>query len=968
MSSSPIYRLFRYSIPVFALFLSILPLTAQAELATQEEARVVCEHWLMVQVDQHGSWAGSTNPTITSITEITEGDNLLGYYCEISPNGFVMVPALKSVAPVKASSMDNPIEFNGGGIGQFIKDDLTRTQILFVEYFNSLDYILQGDLTGPFSKRDIGLWGTYLVSDTEFQKIMPMLGQGTIRDKSTSDYGPLLTSGWHQGAPYNNDCPVGDTTCTACPPNYTWNPPDDTVVGCVATATAQIMYYHQWPPSGTGTHSYSWDGDDSCENAGTSQTLTVTLSDPYDWANMLDNTWTGSPAAAQAAVAELSYEVAVAYEMDFGVCGSGSNTYKAVNVLPTFFDYSTAIRRENRDDFSAQEWFDMIADEIDLDRPILYRVAGHAIVADGWQVVGGLNQYHMNYGWSNARTTWYTVDNLHLQPESEDEYLVINIIPNNSPPDAVCQDVTVDADENCDGNVTADMVDGGSTDPDGDPLTLTLNPPGPYALGTTAVTLTVEDNHGASDSCTATVTVLDTTPPMVTCPGNIMVECTEAGGVPASDSQLTAFLAGFTAEDNCDADLDIMNDAPLFFGGPCEAGGGVTVVTWSATDDSGNEAYCSASVTVVDTTPPEIEVTVTPQVLWPVNHKMVEVEYTVVVGDICDDAPDWVLVSVTSNEPDDGLGDGTTEPDIMDVDVGTADVSISLRAERSGTLTGRVYQATFQVTDCSGNTSITMANVYVPHAISDIGTIISNSSGLEDSQSEVSYMVSGASLWPKEIPVEFNDHRTEGQDPQFVDPLSAFITNTAGLVNPNAFFLRDVDGDQHKDILMAFDRRALMTLAYESTEEDGDPVMVLEIGPEKFIILGMSDIQDIDLDLGELIAKLRGEEEMGDELTVDNTEVITPRQAGLIGAAPNPFNPSTTISYYIPNARHVELAIFDISGRLVDRLVSQTMVAGEHSVVWHGTDARGSRVASGVYFYRMTAGEIVDTKRMILIK
>ena len=92
------------------------------------------------------------------------------------------------------------------------------------------------------------------------------------------------------------------------------------------------------------------------------------------------------------------------------------------------------------------------------------------------------------------------------------------------------------------------------------------------------------------------------------------------------------------------------------------------------------------------------------------------------------------------------------------------------------------------------------------------------------------------------------------------------------------------------------------------------------------------------------------------------------REAGLIGAAPNPFNPSTKISYYIPDTRHVDLAIFDIKGRLVARLVSQSMEPGEHSVMWHGKDTTGGRVASGVYFYQLTAGTLVETKRMILIK
>ena len=84
------------------------------------------------------------------------------------------------------------------------------------------------------------------------------------------------------------------------------------------------------------------------------------------------------------------------------------------------------------------------------------------------------------------------------------------------PPVAICQDVTVIADENCEGFVTAEEVDNGSFDPEGDSLTYSLDPPAPYQLGETIVTLSVADSTGESDQCTATITVLDTTPPAIT--------------------------------------------------------------------------------------------------------------------------------------------------------------------------------------------------------------------------------------------------------------------------------------------------------------------------------------------------------------------------------------------------------------------------------------------------------------------
>lgn len=84
---------------------------------------------------------------------------------------------------------------------------------------------------------------------------------------------------------------------------------------------------------------------------------------------------------------------------------------------------------------------------------------------------------------------------------------------------------------------------------------------------------------------------------------------------------------------------------------------------------------------------------------------------------------------------------------------------------------------------------------------------------------------------------------------------------------------------------------------------------------------------------------------------------------------PNPFNPITTISYDVPTTgADVNISIYDVAGRLVRELVNGHRAAGRWSVQWNGDDDRGQRVASGVYFYRMRAGQFVDTKKMVLLK
>lgn len=124
------------------------------------------------------------------------------------------------------------------------------------------------------------------------------------------------------------------------------------------------------------------------------------------------------------------------------------------------------------------------------------------------------------------------------------------------PPVAVCQDVTVNADENCEGFVTAEDVDNGSFDPEGDSLTYSLDPPAPYQLGETMVTLTVADSTGETDQCTAIITVIDTTPPVIT------VNPVEAEIWPPNHQYITFELNDLilSVDDNCaDLTLDDVN-------------------------------------------------------------------------------------------------------------------------------------------------------------------------------------------------------------------------------------------------------------------------------------------------------------------------------------------------------------------------------------------------------------------------
>ncbi len=106
----------------------------------------------------------------------------------------------------------------------------------------------------------------------------------------------------------------------------------------------------------------------------------------------------------------------------------------------------------------------------------------------------------------------------------------------------------------------------------------------------------------------------------------------------------------------------------------------------------------------------EMTVSVTPNILWPPHHQYVTVETTVVVFDPSDPSPTITFISITSNEPDNGPGDGNTVNDIVIID----DFTFKLRAERGGKGSGRTYTIYYQATNMFGDTIEGSATVMVP--------------------------------------------------------------------------------------------------------------------------------------------------------------------------------------------------------------------------------------------------------------
>ena len=236
-----------------------------------------------------------------------------------------------------------------------------------------------------------------------------------------------------------------------------------------------------------------------------------------------------------------------------------------------------------------------------------------------------------------------------------------------------------------------------------------------FPLGATKVGLGASDAAGNMAYAEFRVTVQDTTPPVITPPANIVAEATSAAGAAVT----------FTVPNATDL---VSGSVPV---AATPASGstfplGVTTVALGAADAAGNAARGSFTVTVRDTTAPVIRsLSVTPAVLWPPNHKLVGVTLTAQVSDAADPAPRTRIVSVSSMElpksskrddcDDDDEHDQIIKRSKNDPDwVITGNLTLQLRAERSGKGGGRVYTITVESKDASGNVSTGTVTVTVP--------------------------------------------------------------------------------------------------------------------------------------------------------------------------------------------------------------------------------------------------------------
>jgi len=402
-------------------------------------------------------------------------------------------------------------------------------------------------------------------------------------------------------------------------------------------------------------------------------------------------------------------------------------------------------------------------------------------------------------------------------------------------------------------------------------------------------------------------------------------------------------------------------------------GVGWHTVTLTITDWCDSTSSCDADVEVIDVTPPEMTILLNRDMLWPPNHKYADIIADIEVKDNCDPNPTFVLTSVSSSEPDNDKGDGNTVNDIADYTIGVPDTTISLRSERRGGGEGRKYTIRWTASDASGNSRIDSACVWVPHdqsgdAVCSFGFTALGQT-VEDNADHVSLVF--VTHPPTSISWRDPSIWIGGWDATKMDPMDILLGNTRGAIRPAwTTTAYDVNNDGLKDMMASFSAkevRELMDIGMNDLKDGAakkkgaaESLGLHYIGPG-----GDTYLVGNIFTLGEPVIPLMAK--WGDNYEPEGDKTPA-KPKSLVTIYPNPFNPATTIDFYMAANENALLAIYDVSGRLVKVLHDGVASEGLHSVRWDGTDSKGMSVTSGIYFTRFITASHELTKKMILLK
>lgn len=344
---------------LFLVFLALaLPASIHAGQVTQSQAKQIALNYMGQKGPKRIQGVNPATPNLQLAYVAREAQDEADYYVfnNSHNNGFIIVAGDDRAVPVLGYTDSGTFDPNN------IPDGL---QCLLLSYKQEMNYLRNN----------------------------PRAAKAQAPEAHNPVVKPLLTCNWNQRAPFNNLCPIKESVA----PDY------HCPTGCVATGAAQIMYYHKWPKQGQGSNTYVCDSLNGRE-------ITADFNHTYDWDNMIDNYIEGQYSDQQAnAVAALMFDAGVAANMNYGKSSSAS-CYWMMDALRSNFGYNKGMRYELRSTKTITEWEQLIFNELNNKRPILYSgftpKGGHTFVLDGYNADG---YFHFNWGWGSLSNGYFVI-------------------------------------------------------------------------------------------------------------------------------------------------------------------------------------------------------------------------------------------------------------------------------------------------------------------------------------------------------------------------------------------------------------------------------------------------------------------------------------------------------------------------------------------------------------------------------
>jgi hypothetical protein len=334
-----------------------------------------------------------------SYTETFNGEEVFHVY-NLAPTGFVIVSADRSVEPLLAFSYESTCETT---------DRHPSVEAVLKSYAEQISYAIKNGQVA--SSQASAEWEHYSATD--------------FNARAVRTVAPLLITKWNQGKYFNTDCPEDSRGTDG-----------HVVVGCVATAIAQIFNYFRYPTQGTG--SYGYDHPDYGH-------LEVNFAEQhYDYDFM-----PAKPSDYNENLARLLYNIGVSVDMNYGPNGSGMTNHKGAYTMRNYFGYSDDARYifkdtlptiipdniENDTVIPDTIWNGILVNHLDRNIPLYYAGwgdyeynSGHAFVFDGYS---DSTRYHINWGWGGSYDGFFIISN--LSPSGANFRLAHEVIINAVP-------------------------------------------------------------------------------------------------------------------------------------------------------------------------------------------------------------------------------------------------------------------------------------------------------------------------------------------------------------------------------------------------------------------------------------------------------------------------------------------------------------------------------------------------------